>query len=89
MKQEKFDTSFKNFFKIMWSNTYIQIFVVALGISIYELITIGAIIEDFKTVQGIDILMNILAYGLAPTVASIVGYKTMQFWEDLKNGRSR
>lgn len=88
--EEKFDDSFKNFFDIMWKkNKFIQIFLVAFGISVYELITIPRIIESFKEAQGIDIVMNCLGYGLAPTVAIIVAYKTMQFWNDLKNGRSR
>lgn len=86
---EQFDNSFKNFFKIMWQNTFIQIFLVAFGITVYELITIGSVIDHFKNDTGVDFWMNFLGYGLAPTVASIVAYKTMQFWNDLKNGRSR
>lgn len=90
MAKEKFDDSFSNFWTIMWKkNHYIQIFLVAFGITIYELITIKDVMYHFATDTGVDAVMNYIAYGMAPLVAGIVAFKTMQFWNDLKNGRSR
>lgn len=88
--EEQFDNSFKNFFNTMWrKNIFIQIFLVAFGITVYELITISSVISNFKKDTGFDFVIDIIGYGLAPIVGIIVAYKTMQFWNDLKNNKNR
>lgn len=72
------DHSFKMWFKIMWSNWYIQLFVICLlGIG-------GMICSDL---DGFDLYLGLSV----PTAAALViCYKGFyQFWDDLKNGRSR
>jgi hypothetical protein len=88
------DHSFKNWFKIMWGNHYIQIFVVAFGILIYELTQIGKlgdiISENFANGGIAGGIFTIIALCLPLTVSAVVAYKGFwQFWDDLKNGRSR
>lgn len=70
------DHSFKNWFKIMWSNGYIQIFAAAL-------LAFFLILFNLSGTQLWVLLLPILIMG-------VVGYKGFyQFWNDLKNGRSR
>lgn len=70
------DHSFKKWFEIMWDNGYIPLFAVAL-------IAFGTI---FLTLQGSDLWVSVLPLA----VMGIIAYKGFyQFWNDLKNGRSR
>jgi hypothetical protein len=70
------DHSFKKWFKIMWSNGYIALFIVAA-------IAFGAILF---TLQGSELWISILPVAMM----AVIAYKGFyQFWNDLKNGRSR
>jgi len=88
------DQSFKNWFKIMWKNKYILLFLVALTGFVFELIyfkDVIAMVTDAANADGVG--FGILAgFGLSlPALMMIViGYKGFyQFWNDLKNGTSR
>jgi hypothetical protein len=70
------DHSFKNWFKIMWSNSYIQLFVVALVILFLIVFNLS---EEELWVILLPISMMV-----------VIVYKGFyQFWNDLKNGKSR
>ena len=85
------DHSFKKWFKIMWENHYIQIFIVAFGVTIYELCTFQNIVDSVANADGIaGIIMSGMGVLIAPVLTIVVAYKGFyQFWNDLKNGRSR
>lgn len=70
------DHSFKKWFQIMWSNNYITLFIVALAF-------LGFMIMSLEGTQ--------LWFCLLPiTMMGVIGYKGFyQFWNDLKNGKSR
>ena len=74
------DHSFKNFLKVMWQNNYIQLIIVALAIG--GVITWGrdAFVEwwHFYFLMSIPVAMII-----------IIVAKGLQYWDDLKNGRTR
>lgn len=76
------DHSFKNWFKIMWGNTYIQLFILGLAFFIGILWNYSAFEGEM---WGFWVLISI------PSLMMIViAYKGFyQFWNDLKNGQSR
>ena len=87
------DHSFKNWFKIMWKNKYIQLFAVGLAGIIVQLAfwsgMMDMISENFydSTMGGIITIVTML---LPTFMVSIISYKGFwQFWNDLKNGDSR
>jgi hypothetical protein len=87
------DHSFKNWFRIMWKNSFIFLFLVGLGGMITQLVLWNDMIEmirenfAFETFGGI---MTIIAMLIPPAMVGIIAYKGFwQFWNDLKNGRSR
>ena len=72
------DHSFKMWFKIMWMNYYIQLFIICLA-------AIGLVLSS--DLDGLDL---ILALAIPTAAALVICYKGFyQFWDDLKNGRSR
>ncbi len=90
--QEKFDNSPKNFIKIMWSNTFIQIFIVALSLFVAQLLHLDWCAQKWmeSVNDGVFPLIFVSMGLLLPLAASlIVFFKTVQFWSDLKSGRSR
>ena len=73
------DHSSKMWFSIMWRNSYIQFFFIAL-------FAIGLVLYLFDQ-RGTEFYLAIAVPFLA---AAIIAYKGFyQFWNDLKNGRSR
>lgn len=79
--------SFKDWFKIMWKNSYIQIFSIALIAIIFQIINIDAMIElisenfSYSTFGGI---ISIIAVLIPISVATVVVYKGFyQFWKRL------
>ena len=87
------DHSFKNWFKIMWGNHYIHIFVVALAITIYELCVFSKVVDTVQENFMVGVaegIMTTMGVSIPPAITIIVAYKGFyQFWNDLKNGRSR
>lgn len=74
----KGDHSFSMWFKIMWINWYIQLFVISLT-------AIGLVL--CSDLNGID---QLLALAIPSASAIAIMYKGFyQFWDDLKKGRSR
>lgn len=74
----KGDHSFTMWFKIMWINWYIQLFIICLA-------AIGLVMSS--DLSGLD---SILALAIPTTSAIVIVYKGFyQFWDDLKKGRSR
>ena len=87
------DHSFKNWFKIMWKNFYIQIFVVALTGLILELVNFDWVIECVRDAASMDggFFGFLTAFALSLPVWMIlvtVWLGFIKFWKDLKNGRS-
>lgn len=86
------DHSFKNFFKIMWGNNFIQLFLLFLGLTIAEIIgfktVIGWVIDAFDDGTGTGIFVSIFIV-IPASVTAYIAYKINQFWEDLKSGNSR
>lgn len=87
------DHSFKNWFKIMWSNGYIFAFLVGLSSMITQIVLWNDMIDmirdnaSYSTWGGI---MTVSAMLIPPAIVALVSYKGFyQFWDDLKNGRSR
>lgn len=82
---------FKKWFKIMWSNYFIQIFVVAFGILVYQLFNMSKCVDSITESDGYAGQIFAILGNLIPlSVCIIVGYKAFyQFWVDLRNGRSR
>lgn len=76
------DHSAKNWFKIMWSNTYIQLFVLGLAFFIGVLLNYDSFegqMWGFWVMLAIPFLVMV-----------VIAYKGFyQFWNDLKNGQSR
>lgn len=73
------DHSFKMWFKIMWRNYYIQTFTAALFLAIMFIL----FYREFNSGFVIGLSIPVLAM-------SIIAYKGFyQFWNDLKNNRSR
>lgn len=91
--EEKFDDSPKNFFEIMWKkNHYIQIFIVAFALLIAQLLNIDWCIEGWYMAKSDGVMAMIftcVGLLLPLAVSLIVFFKTIQFWNDLKAGRSR
>ncbi len=87
------DHSFKNWFKIMLSNGYIQIFIVAHIIFIIQLFNIRkciSIITDAGEDSRMGFVFGCIGMALPLAITIIVGLKGfLQFWNDLKKGRSR
>ena len=73
------DFSFKNWFRIMWDNNYIQIFLTALITNILFLI--------FPDVAGDGQVFVVVFLSIIKLVVAYKGF--YQKWNDLKNGRSR
>lgn len=88
-----FEKSFKFWFALQWQNKYIQIFAVAFGILIYQLInysdSLGSILEAWYESVGAGLMVT--AGSLLPlAVSSIVAYKGFyQYYDDLSKGKSR
>lgn len=87
------DHSFRNWFRIMWKNGYIFLFLVAIGAITAEFIFLKELIYTIKdnfydsTFGGIATIFGFLIPWM---IAVIISYKVFwQFWNDLKNGRSR
>lgn len=75
---KKENQTFKNWFKIMWSNSYILVFVVALAATFIMLNT-----TFDEAWHQIFILIPF-------SVVCVVVYKGfIQYWRDLKQGQSR
>lgn len=76
---KKENQTFKNWFKVMWSNSYIFLFFVNIGF----LIGIASMFDSQEVFSYIGISIPILAI-------LGIGYKAFyQYWDDLKNGTSR
>jgi len=87
------DHSFKNWFKIMWKNGYIFIFLVGFSGMIVQLANWSDMTEmigenfSYSTLGGIAATFAML---LPTMITGVVTYKGfIQFWNDLKNGNSR
>jgi hypothetical protein len=78
------DHSFKNWFKIMWKNGYIFSFAIFSLVAImFGLFPESIMMEDYTGWRW-----GIFGFGLLGM--GIVAFKGfIQFWNDLKNGRSR
>jgi len=88
------DHSFKKWFSIMWKNKYILLFLIAFTGFVFELIYFKDVITMVTDAVGSDgIGFGILAgfaLSLPTLMMAIIGYKGFyQFWNDLKNVRSR
>lgn len=90
--EPEFDRSFKNFLKIMGlNNLYIWLFILFLGILIYQITEFRYNLELISEAWSSGIFE-----GIAVTVAEIlplvavliIFFKTRQYWNNLKNGRS-
>ena len=98
MEKEKLDFtggdhSFRNWFKIMWENRYIQIFCVSFGGFILQLLNLDwcllRLFESYLT--GFIEFVSVSCFMCLPlAISCIVAYKGFyQFWNDLKNGIRR
>lgn len=88
------DHSFRNWFRIMAiKNSYFWLFLVGLGAMIAQIVLWKDMMEmirenfAYETFGGI---LTIIAMLIPPAMVGIIAYKGFwQFWNDLKNGRSR
>lgn len=88
-----FENSFKWWFALQWQNKYIQIFIAFFTLLVLQLINFktvwGWLMESYNQSTGTGIFVTPFMFlPLAGTL--IVAYKGFyQFFNDLKNGRSR
>jgi hypothetical protein len=76
---KKENQTFKNWFRIMWSNGYIFLFLVGLGFLI-------GFIPSFDPTE----FASYVALAIPTASISAIAYKAFyQFWDDLKKGTSR
>ena len=69
---------FKMWFSIMWRNWYIQLFAICIAFIV------------LVCVSGLEYMDFFLAITLPIVTALVIAYKGFyQFWNDLKNDRSR
>lgn len=84
------DHSFKNWFKIMWQNSYIQLFALFLGLLILQITHFKWCVDVWKDCHSDGVIGTIAAsIGMAIPIAgaSIIAYKAFfQYWRDLRNG---
>ena len=87
------DHSFANWFKIMWKNSYIQLFFIFLLVLIIQITHINFCIEllvEIKNDNLFSFLLISFAMAMPLLVVLVIIHKGfLQFWNDLKNGRSR
>jgi len=87
------DHSFKNWFKIMWENKFIQLFSIFSIMLIMELFNLEFAVESISNAYNDYVFAGILVgfgFAIPPLGIIIIGYKGFyQFWNDLKNGISR
>jgi membrane protein CcdC involved in cytochrome C biogenesis len=87
------DHSFKKWFNIMWTNGYIFLFLVGLGCIITEFIMLDDVkylISDNFKYSNFGGIITIIGLLIPWAITGLVTYKGfIQFWNDLKNGRSR
>lgn len=88
-----FENSFKFWFALQWQNTYIQIFLVSFTLLVLQFCNLGKTIQWFSEAwlegigSGIMVSMGLL---LPLVVTLVISYKGFwQYFDDLKNGRSR
>lgn len=76
------DHSFKMWWKIMWSNSYIQLFLLGL-------VAFIVVLTQHDTFEGVE--WGFWACLAIPSLTMIViAYKGFyQFWKDLKEGKTR
>ena len=87
------DHSFKNWFRIMWKNGYIFIFLIGFVSIITQFVKWNDMMDmihenfDYSTFGGIACIVAIL---IPWAMVGIIAYKGFwQFWNDLKSGKSR
>lgn len=87
------DHSFKMWFKIMWKNGYIFLFLVGLTMLVFELANLPQVL-----VWNMDAWEEGIFPGILVTIGNfipismvgLIAYKAFyQYWQDLKNGISR
>jgi len=78
---KKKNQTFKNWFKLMWGNNYIQLFILAIGFLITELYLMDRFYSLGSFIVGVSIPISMMV-GIA--------YKGFyQFWDDIKKNKSR
>lgn len=82
---------FKKWCEIMWSNNYIQLFIGALAILVFQLFNIEKCIDSVIESDGyVGQIFAILGNLIPLAICSIVAYNGFfRFWQDLRNDRSR
>lgn len=87
------DHSFKNWFKIMWQNSYIQLFALFFGLLVLQITHFKWCVDVWKDCHADGVIGTIAAsIGMAIPITGtlIILFKGfMQFWRDLKSGNSR
>lgn len=73
------DHSFKMWFSIMWKNSYIQFFLLALFAIFFVFM--------FFDEKGTEFYVALTVPSLAAIIIAFKGF--YQFWQDLKKGQSR
>jgi hypothetical protein len=81
---------FKEWFKLMWKNNYIQVFVLAFIFLIIEIVKIDVIINSLLEIETTDRIFVIPFLFIPIAVLVVTAYKGFyQFWNDYKSGNSR
>jgi hypothetical protein len=78
---KKKNQTFKNWFKLMWGNNYIQLFILAIAFLIGEFYWMDTFYSLGGFIAGISIPIGMMI---------LISYKGFyQFWSDIKKGISR
>ena len=88
-----FENSFKWWFALQWQNNYIQLFIVFLGLLLFQLYHIkeawNMLMDVYREGTGIGIFVTLFMF-LPIAGVSIIAYKGFwQFYNDKKNKTSR
>jgi len=89
-----FENSFKYWFALMWQNKFIQLFIATFTGTVLEALNFNwvleTIYENFALGGNFGGIATILGLSILPISASTIAYKGFwQYFNDMKNGRSR
>lgn len=89
-----FENSFRWWFALQWQNSYLQIFLANFIVTIIGLCKLGWVIdtirENFYDEGAFGGIFAIMGFSIPPVVCAVIAYKGFyQYFNDLKNGRSR
>ena len=93
-KDIDFENSFKFWFALQWQNKYMPIFLLTFTLTIIGLFNLNSVVDivesNYVDESWLGASFAIAGFSIPPIVSIVVAYKGFwQYFDDLKNGRSR